>query len=123
MINYFLFRAKRAAYPYRSLDLWGIFYKGASNIRIREHIPCTATHDGSSITPSTGGDYRLSFSESLGTNADDRLSLDPLGRIEGGNGVVEAGDLADIGPQPSLPHPLDDLAQLSAIGHHDEVDS
>src|SRR5262245_4025965 len=29
-------------------------------------------------------------------NADDRLSLDPLGRVEGGNRIVEGSHLADV---------------------------
>ena len=33
-------------------------------------------------------------------NADDRLSLDPLGRVEGGDGIVEGSHVADVGPQP-----------------------
>src|SRR5206468_12395161 len=56
------------------------------------------------------------------TNADDRLPLDPLGRVEGGDGVVEGRDVADVGPQSSVPHPLDDLTQLGTIGLDDEVD-
>jgi len=55
---------------------------------------------------------RRSLAESLRANADDRLALDPLGRIEGGNGVVEGRDGADVRPQSSVPHPLDDLTQL-----------
>src|SRR3954470_8486714 len=55
-------------------------------------------------------------------NADDRLPADPLGRVEGGNGIVEGRDVADVGPQTSVPHPLDDLAQLGTIGQDDEVD-
>src|SRR3954451_9003680 len=55
-------------------------------------------------------------------NADDRLPADPFGRVEGGNGIVEGRDLADVGPQSSVPHPLDDLAQLGTIGQDDEVD-
>ena len=58
----------------------------------------------------------------LRTNADDRLPLDPLGRVEGGDGIVEGRYLADVRPQPSVPHPLDDLTQLGAIGHDNEVD-
>src|SRR5215472_8215808 len=50
------------------------------------------------------------------TNADDRLprdplGLDPLGRVQGGDGVVEGRDVADVRPQSSVPHPLDDLTQ------------
>src|SRR5579864_7297606 len=58
------------------------------------------------------------------TNADDRLPRDPhwLGRVEGGEGVVEGRDGADVRPQASVPHPLDDLTQLSAIGLDNEVD-
>src|SRR5262249_7806868 len=59
--------------------------------------------------------------ESSRTNADDRLPLDPLGWVEGGDGVVEGRDVADDRPQPSVPHPPDDLTQLGAIGHDDEV--
>src|SRR5215469_11353055 len=54
---------------------------------------------------------------------DDRLSLDPLGPIEGGNRIVEASHLADVCPQPTNPDPLDELTQLGAIGYDDEVDS
>src|SRR5215468_10251200 len=57
------------------------------------------------------------------TNADDRLPVDPLGRIEGSDGVVEGRDVADVRPQPSVPHPLDNLNQLGAIGLDNEVDS
>src|SRR5689334_11382250 len=50
------------------------------------------------------------------TNADDRLPADPLGRVEGCNGIVEGRDVADVHPQQSVPHPLDDLTQLGRIG-------
>src|SRR5246127_633571 len=56
-------------------------------------------------------------------NADDRLSLDPLGRVEGGDGIVEGSHRADVCPQPTIPDPLDELTQLGAIGYDDEVDS
>src|SRR5438045_9605271 len=56
-------------------------------------------------------------------NADDRLSLDPLGRVEGGNRIVEGSHVADLCPQPTNPHPVDDLTQLGASGYDDEVDS
>src|SRR5436190_13661624 len=56
------------------------------------------------------------------TNADDRLPADPLGRIEGRDCIVECRDVGDVGPQSSVPHPLDDLAQLGAIGQDNEVD-
>jgi len=42
------------------------------------------------------------------TNADDRLPRASLGRVEGGDGVVEGRDVADVRPQSSVPHPLDD---------------
>jgi hypothetical protein len=51
---------------------------------------------------------------SLQTNADDRLPRDPLGldppcRVQGGYGVIEGRDVADVRAQSSVPHPLDDL--------------
>src|SRR5205807_6790604 len=61
-------------------------------------------------------------SEPVWTNADDRLPVASLGRVEGGDGIVEGRDVADVGPQSSVPHPLDDLTQLGTIGLHDEVD-
>src|SRR5262244_553414 len=56
------------------------------------------------------------------TNADDRLPVDPLGLVEGGDGVIEGRDVADVRPQSSVPHPLDDLTQLGTIGLDNEVD-
>src|SRR5215469_12221862 len=56
-------------------------------------------------------------------NPDDRLSLDPLSRVEGGDGIVEGSHFADVCPQPTIPDPLDGLTQLGAIGHDNEVDS
>src|SRR5215472_1542861 len=56
------------------------------------------------------------------TNADDRLSLGPLFRVEGGDGIVEVSHVADVCPQPALPDPLDELTQLRTIGYDDEVD-
>src|SRR5437867_5980695 len=61
-------------------------------------------------------------SEPLWTNADDRLPVASLGRVEGGDSIVEGRDVADVGPQSSVAHPLDDLTQLGAIGLDDEVD-
>src|SRR5262252_9277453 len=55
-------------------------------------------------------------------NADDRLSLDSLGRVQGGDGVVEGSHFADVCPQPTIPQPLDELTQLGPIGYDDEVD-
>src|SRR5580692_7791397 len=56
-------------------------------------------------------------------NADDRLSLDPFGPVEGGDGIVEGSHVTDVCPQPTSPCPLDDLTQLGAIGYDDEIDS
>ena len=56
------------------------------------------------------------------TNADDRLPRASLVRVEGADGIVEGRDVADVRPQASVPHPLDDLTQLSTIGLDDEVD-
>ena len=55
-------------------------------------------------------------------NANNRLSRVPLLRIEGGDGFVEGGDNADVRPQAPVPHPLDDFAQLGAVGFDDEID-
>src|SRR5207248_8730853 len=56
------------------------------------------------------------------TNADDHLPLASLGPVEGGNGIVEGRDVADVRPQSSVPHPPDDLTQLGTIGLDNEVD-
>src|SRR6476619_4697904 len=56
------------------------------------------------------------------TNADDRLPLASLGPVEGGDGVVEGRDVADVRPQSSVTHPLDNLTQLGTIGLDNEVD-
>jgi hypothetical protein len=58
----------------------------------------------------------------LAANADDRLPIASLGRVEGGDGFVEGRDVADVRSQSSVPHPLDDLTQLGAIGLDNEVD-
>src|SRR4051812_40572784 len=55
-------------------------------------------------------------------NADDRLPRASLGGIESGDGIVEGRDVADVRPQSSVPHPPDDLSQLSTIGLDNEVD-
>src|SRR5207247_1535360 len=55
-------------------------------------------------------------------NANDRLSLDPLGRVEGGNRIVKGSHIADVSPQPTIPDPLAELTQLGAIGYNDEVE-
>src|SRR5262245_9649998 len=36
--------------------------------------------------------------------------------------MIEGRDVADVRPQPSVPHPLDDLTQLGTIGFDNEVD-
>ena len=56
-------------------------------------------------------------------NADDRLSLDPLGRVEGGDGVIEGRDVADVRPHSSVTCPPNNLTQLGAIGYDNEVNS
>src|SRR5436189_4643751 len=61
-------------------------------------------------------------SPSSRTNTNDRLPRAPLGRVEGGDGIVEGRDGPDVRPQSSVPHPLDDLTQLGTIGLHNEVD-
>src|SRR3954447_2807155 len=66
------------------------------------------------------------INESIGvcrsrTNADDRLAPDPLGRVEGRDGVIEGRDLADVRPHSPVTRPPDDLTQLGAIGYDDEV--
>src|SRR5262249_38750385 len=53
------------------------------------------------------------------TNADDRFALDPLGRVEGGYGVIESRDVADVRPHSSITCPPDNLTQLGAIGYDD----
>src|SRR5262249_4972189 len=57
------------------------------------------------------------------TNADDRLPRASLGPVEGGDGIVEGRDVADVRPQSSVSYPLDEFTQLGAIGYDDEVDS
>ena len=59
--------------------------------------------------------------EHLRTNADDRLPRASLRRVEGGEGVVEGRDVADVRPQSSVTHPPDDLTQLGTIGLDNEV--
>src|SRR5438309_4917127 len=60
--------------------------------------------------------------ESSRANANDRLPRASLGWVEGGDGTVEGRDGADVRPQSSVPHSLDDLAQLGTIGLDNEVD-
>lgn len=47
--------------------------------------------------------------ESSRPNADDRLSVDPLSRVEGSDRFVEGRDSADVRPHPSVTHPTGDL--------------
>src|SRR5262245_61394726 len=54
--------------------------------------------------------------------ADYRLPRASLGRVEGGDGIVEGRDVADVRPQSSVPHSPDDLTQLGTIGLDNEVD-
>src|SRR6201981_2111437 len=54
-------------------------------------------------------------------NANDRLSLDPFGPVEGGNRIVEGSQVADVRPPSSATCPPDNLTQLGAIGYDDEV--
>src|SRR5690349_7910193 len=56
------------------------------------------------------------------TNADDCLPLASLRRVQRGDSIVECRDVADVRPQSSVPHALDDLAQLATIGLDNEVD-
>src|SRR5262249_14675127 len=66
---------------------------------------------------------RVHSSCASSSDADDRLALDSLGRVECGDGIVEGRDVADVRPQSSVPYPLDELTQLGAIGYDNEVDS
>src|SRR5215212_1832424 len=65
---------------------------------------------------------RCTRDESSRANANDRLPRASLGRVEGRDSFVESRDGADVRPQSSVPHPLDDLTQLSTIGLDNEVD-
>lgn len=49
------------------------------------------------------------------------FQLEPLARVEGRDGAVEAGPLPMIVGKSAVPHSSDDLTQLGAIGHNDEV--
>lgn len=60
-------------------------------------------------------------SESSRANADNRLSRASLGRVKGGDGIVEGRDFTDVRPQSSVPYALDDLIQLATIGLDNEV--
>jgi hypothetical protein len=88
------------------------------NGQIRSSLTYTVTGHQSSLRP-----RESEIPESSRMDADDRLSLAWLGLVEGGDGIVETRDAADVRPQSTIPHPLDDLTQLGAIGYNDEVDS
>src|ERR1700747_3674468 len=80
-----------------------------------QRLPALGEHDDRPLYVAKAAS---AVSESLWTNADDRLPGASLGRVEGGDGIVEGRDVADVGPQSSVPHPLDDLTQLGTIGLH-----
>src|SRR5205807_5510208 len=52
----------------------------------------------------------------------DGFPADPLSRIQSGDGIVDARDVADVCTQSSVSHPLDDLTQLAAIRHENKID-
>ena len=54
-------------------------------------------------------------------SADDRLPVDPLGRVEGGDSVVKGNHVADVRPHSPITRTPDNLIQLRAIGYDDEV--
>src|SRR5678815_1409098 len=73
------------------------------------------------VAPNSAGRLRASMGACRSrTNADDRLPLAPLGRVEGGDGIVEGRNVADVCPQPSVTHPPDDLTQLLSLIHISE---
>jgi hypothetical protein len=70
-----------------------------------------------------GGQDPLAVPESSRTKADDRLPLDPLGGVEGGDGIVECRDVADVRPESSIPHPPHDhLRVLGDLGYEGEAE-
>src|SRR3954468_20414394 len=91
-------------------------------MRTLSHRPGSVGVRGSSPLSSTLVTSAGSVPEPSRANADDRLPLASLGRVEGRKGIVEGRDVADVRPQSSVPHPLDDLTQLGAVGLDDEVD-
>src|SRR5947199_8664327 len=84
----------------------------------RRHIGIALVQLDKSIKRGVRGRRCPEFSR---TDADDRLPSDPLGRIEGGDRLVERRDVADVGAQPTVTHPPHDLTQLGTIGLDDEV--
>src|SRR5262249_37747456 len=79
-------------------------------------------HDSQGNDDRREGENRSTSPRSSRMDADGRLSRAPLSRVEGGNGVVDGCDGTNVRPQSSIPHALDDLTQLGAIGLDDEVD-
>src|SRR5438045_5624376 len=63
---------------------------------------------------------RIGAPSVLRKTTNDRLSVASR-LVEGGNGLVEGSHFADVCPQSTIPHPLDDLTQLGAVGYDDEV--
>jgi hypothetical protein len=63
------------------------------------------------------------FPHSSRTNTDHCLPRTTRGRVKGGHGIIQGRNCADVRPQSSIPHPLNDLAQLGAIGLDNEIDS
>jgi hypothetical protein len=77
--------------------------------------------DAPRVTPTRMGIEPVAVAEFSGSNLDDRLPRASLGRVEGGDGIIECRDVANVGPQSSVPHPLHDLTQLGTIGLDDKV--
>jgi hypothetical protein len=75
----------------------------------RDRHPGPSENERSTAAASDEEGRRPRRPESLRANPDDRLPADPLGRVEGCNGIVEGRDAADVRPQSSVAHPLDDL--------------
>ena len=57
---------------------------------------------------STRTEGPIAVAESSRTNVDDCFPVASLGRVEGGDGILERCDVADVRPQPSITHPPDD---------------
>src|SRR5258705_229986 len=89
----------------------------------RSDTRCLSIIDAQALFAKLWKTYGLDvvINDSSRMSADDRLSLDPFGRVEGSYGIVEGGHLADVCSQPAVPSSLHDLAQLAAIGYDDEI--
>ncbi len=75
-------------------------------------LPCAYSfHRKLMRRPSLGIDYPVILEQhahecrSSRMNADDRLSPDALGPVEGGNGIVEGNHVPDVCPQTTIPNP------------------